>query len=126
MSQYPVLKETGHPAEFILSEAAGQRSRDNATFADPSAVRVGQPCKKASEPTSDQPFGLWTLAAAGADCEALALYGGVSASGNDLKISVLTRDCEVNGKLIDWGTMAGAEKAAGVAKLAEKGIIVRD
>jgi len=124
MSQYPVLNETAHPAEFILSEASGQRSRDNALFQDPSVVKVGQPCKKTAEATTDS-MAKYVVAAAGADCQALAIYGGASSSGNDLKIAVLTRDCEVNGRLIDWGGLSAAEQVAGVAALAAKGIIVR-
>lgn len=124
MPQFPTFTEGAHTAEFILSEAQGQRSRDNALFVDPITVYVGMPIKKTAA-TSDT-AAHWTAAVLGSECEALAIYGGVSSSGNDLRLAILTRDAEVNGNLIRWPEgMAQGEKTAGIAKLATAGIIVR-
>jgi len=121
---FPIQTEGAHPAEFILSEASGNRSRDNGFMADPSTVKVGQPLKKTAAATTDKPA-TYIAAAVGADCQALAIYGGVSSSGNDLRIAVIARDCEVNGRLINWGAMTPAEQVIGAQTLATFGIIVR-
>jgi hypothetical protein len=42
-----------------------------------------------------------------------------------LRVAVLTRDAEVNGRLIDWGTLSTAEQVAAVTALAAVGIVVR-
>lgn len=123
--QFPIQTETAHAAEFILSEAPGHYSRDNAKFADPSTIRVAQPVKQSVAPTTDLP-GVYIPAVTGADCLAIAIYGGVSSSGYDLLLSVLTRNAEVNGKLISWpANFDNTAKAAGITALATKGIIVR-
>jgi hypothetical protein len=124
MSKYPVLMEGAHTAEFILSEASGQRSRDNAYFVDPTTIRVGQPVKKTVGATTDTPA-TYVPATVGADCEALAIYAGVSSSGEGLRLSVISRDAEVNARLIYWGNMSSAEQIAGATKLATFGIIAR-
>lgn len=125
MSQFPVLREGAHPAEFILTEANGERSRDNAYLAAPATVSVGQPLKRTAAATTDRPA-TFTVAAVGADCNALAIYGGVADPTAGLQISVISRDAEVNGKLLFWGTMSGAEQTAGIATLRAAGIVVRD
>jgi hypothetical protein len=125
MSKFPVLTEGRHPTEFILTEANGQRSRDNAYLADPVTITVGQPLKKTVEATTDK-FATYIPATVGADCHALALYGGTSNAVDGLRISVITRDAEVNYKLINWGAMSSAEKQAGLTALAARGIIARD
>lgn len=125
MSKYPIVYSGRNTAEFVLSEAQGQRSRDNAYLADPVTVTVGMPLKKTVEATTDK-FATYTVAAVGADCHALALYAGTSVAVEGLKIAVLSRDAEVNFKLVNWGAMSNAEKAAGVTALAARGIIVRD
>src|SRR5262245_8915130 len=119
MSQFPIQTETAHTAEFILSEANGQRSRENAFLADPVVVKVAQPLKRTAAPNPPtQPLATYIPAAAGADCDALAIYGAVSSSGNDVRIAVLVRDSEVNGLLIQWGAISAAEQAIGIARFA--------
>src|SRR5262245_24806790 len=126
MSQFPIQTETGHPGEFILSEAAGQRSRENAFLADPASVKVGQPLKRTAAPNPPtQPLATYIPSVLGADCDALAIYAATSSSGNDLRIAVLVRDCEVNGLLINWGSMSTTEQNAGIARFATQGLIVR-
>jgi hypothetical protein len=74
--------------------------------------------------TTDTPA-TYVVATVGADCQALAIYGGVSSSGEGLRIAVLTRDCEVNARLINWGSMSPAEQVIGATTLETKGIIAR-
>jgi hypothetical protein len=122
--QFPIFYEGAHPTEFVLSEANGHRSRGNAFLADPVNVKVGQPLKLTAAATTDKPA-TYIIATTGANCDALALYGGVSSSGYDLRIAVLERDAEVNGRLIYWGSLSTVEQIAGATQLATKGIIVR-
>jgi len=124
--QFPIINEGIHPAEFILSEANGHRSRENAQFADPSTIKPGQPVKFTTAATTDK-FATYVAAVTGADCEAITIYGGVSSSGNPLQLAIIARDAEVNGKCINWPAgMSGVEQAAGITKLATNGIRVRD
>jgi hypothetical protein len=122
--QYPLFSEGSHPAEMILTEANGQRSRAYAYLADPITIKVGQPLKQTVAPTSTTP-GTFVPAAAGADCSAIAIYGGTSNPANGLRIAVLVRDCEINGYCINWGAITVPEQAIGLTTLAAAGIIVR-
>jgi len=125
MSQFPILTEKAHPAEFVISEANGHQSRENAFLAHPVTVRPGQPLKRTAAATTDKPA-TYTVAAVGADCEAIALYGGTSGDAvNGLRISCIARDAEVNLRGIDWGSMSTAEQTTGVTTLASKGILAR-
>jgi len=123
-SQYPVLQQHQAPTEFILSEANGQRSRGNAYLADPVMVYSGSLLKESAPATQLLPP-TYVLAAAGADADAIALYGGTSVPVDGLRISVLVRDAEVNKHCITWAPLAGAEIDAAIAQLATKGIICR-
>jgi head decoration protein D len=122
--QFTIFNEPHHAAEFVLTEANGQRSRENAYLADPVSVVVGQPLKKTAAATATQ-FATYVPAAVGADCDALALYAGGSNPTSGLRISVIARDAEVNGNLIVWGAITAPEQALGIARFATAGVIVR-
>jgi len=121
---FPIQTEGAHTAEFILSEASGNRSRDNAQFADPTTLKVGQPVQKVSGATTDTPA-IYSPATTGATCHALAIYAGASSSGSPLRIAILARDAEVNARLINWGALSPAEQVIGAQTLEGKGIICR-
>jgi hypothetical protein len=121
---FTVLNEPHHSAEFILSEANGQRSRGAAYFADPATIYVGMPVKFTAAATATQPA-TYVPAAAGADCTALCIYAGGTIPGEGLRTAVIVRDAEVNGKLISWGAITAPEQAIGITTLAAAGIIVR-
>ena len=124
MPQFPVQTEKAHPTEFVLSEGNGQRSRDNGYLADPITIGPGRILTAGAAATTDRPQ-TFTVAATGANAHAIALYGGTSVPVDGLRIAVLTRDAEVNGRLLDWGAMSPAEQVIAVTTLATKGIIVR-
>ena len=124
MPQFPMQTEKAHPTEFVLSEATGQRSRDNGYLADPVTLRPAQLLTAGAAATTDRPQ-TFTVAATGANAHAIALYGGQSVPVDGLRIAVLTRDAEVNGRLLDWGAMSPAEQVTAMTTLATKGIIVR-
>jgi hypothetical protein len=113
-----------HPAEFILSEANGQRSRGNAYIADPATILAGQMLKKTAEATANQ-FATYVPAAVGADCHAIAIYSGGTIPGEGLRISVIVRDAEVNGKCLVWGAVTAPEQIIAAQTLATFGIIIR-
>jgi len=113
-----------HPAEFILSEANGQRSRGNAYIADPATILAGQMLKKTAEATATQPP-TYVPAVVGADCNAIAIYSGGTIPGEGLRISVIVRDAEVNGLCLVWGATTAPEQIIGIQTLAAAGIIVR-
>lgn len=57
---------------------------------------------------------------------AVAIGGAVTASGETAKVVVLARDAEVKAPELGWPAgIAAAAKAAAIASLAERGIIVR-
>ena len=97
-----VLVETRHPAEFILSEATGQRSRDTITIAS-----VG--------------------ASDGSEVPAAINIYGADASAADVQVSAILRDAEVNGKCLTYHADRdqAAEKTAANEALKSLGVIVR-
>jgi len=121
---FTTLTEPHHSAEFILSEANGQRSRSAAYFAHPATVYVGMPVKKTAEATATLPA-TYVPAAAGADCQALCIYAGGSIAGEGLQIAVIVRDAEVNKNLISWGAITAPEQLIGITTLAAAGIVAR-
>jgi hypothetical protein len=125
MSQFPIQTEGPHPGEFILSEANSERSRDNAYLAHPITIKVGTPLQKTAGATTDRPA-TYVVATTGANCNALAIYGGTSTDAvNGLRVSIIARDAEVNGRLINWGAMSPAEQVIGAQTLAAAGIVTR-
>jgi hypothetical protein len=122
--QFPVKTETWHAAGFVLSEANGQRSRENAQFNDPATVLVGQPVALVT-PATPTTHAIYAVAATGAATTGLSLYSGTSSPGNNLLLSVLARDAEVNGTLINWGSLGTTDQAAAITALANVGIVVR-
>jgi hypothetical protein len=121
---YTPQNEPLHPAEFILSEANGHRSRGNAYIADPANILAGQMLKKTAEATATQPP-TYVPALVGADCNAIAIYSGGTIPGEGLRISVIVRDAEVNGLCLVWGATTAPEQIIGIQTLAAAGIIVR-
>jgi hypothetical protein len=121
---FQTLSEPHHAAEFILSEANGQRSRGNAYFADPTTIYVGMPVKQTAAATSTQPA-TYVPAAVGADCTALCIYAGGTIPGEGLRTALIVRDAEVNKNLISWGAITAPEQVIGMQTLAAAGIIAR-
>jgi len=114
-----MITPTGNTAEFLLSEAPGERSR--ALFTLPAGqgyLRPGTFLDAAGN-----------VALASADVGGL-LYGGVDtgsdAAGPDPKATVIDRDAEVHGELLQWAENdTDAIKTAFAGALADLGIRVR-
>jgi hypothetical protein len=121
-----VLNEGRHPGEFLMSEAAGQRSRGNITVA--SGAGIIAPGTVLGKVTAT---GKFVASAVGATdgsevAVAVALYG-CDATSADAAIAAIVRDAEVNGTVLTYHADRDlpAEKAAANTNLADAGIIVR-
>lgn len=121
-----VLIETNHPGAFLLSEAQGQRSRDNITIAG--GAGIVSPGSVLGRVTAT---GKYVVSAAGASDgsqvpAAITIYGA-DASAADVRISAIVRDAEVNGHCLVYHADRDqpAEKAAAHDALKSSGIIVR-
>jgi hypothetical protein len=125
--QFTVQTESiPHAAGFILSEANGHQSRDNGNFVGAVTITVGMPVAQ-SAPASGlvPPTYIPVATTAGSTCSGLAIYGAVIASGTNQYLSILSRNAEVNGKLINWGSLIAADQTAVITALAAKGVIFR-
>lgn len=107
--------ETVHTLEFLLSEANGQRSREQGTTA--AAVNAGSVCELSGA--------TWVPVANAAPAgKTLAIACANAASGD--KVALIARDAEVSTNAIDWGVLvAGANRDAAIAILKAAGIILR-
>jgi Bacteriophage lambda head decoration protein D len=112
----PTIYEGPHAAQFILTEANGQRSRENVE------IPVGQKFLPGTVITGG---GVPGLSGAGL---CIAIYGvdTTAADAVPVKIAVIARDAEVNRHAMAWpeGTDDSAIDAA-CMELADRGIIVR-
>ena len=127
-----VLHEGARPAEFLMSEARGQRSRENVTVAAGSGVIA--PGAVLGVYTAGASEGYYSLAPAeAADPDvgnqvavAVALYGA-DATTDEQTISVIHRDAEVNRHSLVFASSVDDEpkREAKIAQLRAAGIIAR-
>lgn len=101
-------------ADFVLSEASGQRSRENAVVTQTGdAIRSGQVMMK-----SGAKWVPYALGSGSGDAVGI-LYTHLPAKTGDSKAVIFARDCEVNRH-----ALVGLDTAA-VTDLATVGILVR-
>lgn len=127
-----VLIESRHPGEFLLSEANGQRSREEITIAAGSGVIA--PGAVLGRYTSGANTGKYALApATAADPDvghhvaiAVALYG-CDTTTSDRSIAAIHRDAEVSRHGLSYASSVddATKRSAKAAQLAAVGIIVR-
>jgi hypothetical protein len=110
-----IFTNAPRPAEFLLSEAAGERSRALFIIPQSQGVLVAGTLLKADG----------TKATAPADA-AVILYAGIDATDGPVKATVVARDAEVHGELLALpeGT-TDANKGLYAEALAARGIVVR-
>lgn len=118
------IVEGRHPGEFILSEAPGKRSREVVTISDSVAITPGQILGKVTADGKYQAYDNANTVVGTGTALAIAVYG-LTATDTSRKITVLVRDCEVNGKCLEWNGQAGADLTAGIADLLALGIVIR-
>lgn len=122
---WPPRTETAHAAEFILSEANGNQSRDTGTLVDPGSVLIGQTLKITTPATLTAPAIFGPNVTTDTASDGIAIYS-TTTSGANLNIAVLTRNAEVNGNLLYYpGTITATDKLNIAKALAVHGIIIR-
>ncbi|WP_038384962.1 head decoration protein [Bradyrhizobium elkanii] len=121
----PTFNEGRHPAEFLLSEANGQRSRGNITIAANQTIVPGSVLGQVT--ASGQWVGHDPAAVDGSrTAGAIALYGVQTGPAATFAISAIVREAEVNGKTLSYKAGLTAPQIAQIATdLAGKQIIVR-
>jgi hypothetical protein len=113
-----ILTQGARIAEFLLSEANGQRSREAGTLAiTAEALPAGQLLGKVTASGEYAPYA--PAAADGTEAVAAILYAAAPASAAAQPVAVVVRDAEVSG-----GKLTGNDAAA-TADLLALGIIVR-
>jgi hypothetical protein len=123
--------EGRHAAEFILSEANGNRSRENGTVAQGQTLVAGEVVMLSAGKLVTQDGALDTGGELVTASEGIILDNvDTSSDGTnaDTPAAYIKRDAEVNGNLVTFPpeTTDTGERAATVASLASLGIIVRD
>lgn len=119
-----ILTEGKYAADFVVSEAAGSRSRDVITIAQSGALEPGAVLGKVT--ASGKFVALAPAAATGEEAAAGLLRSGVDATVADISAVAILRDAEVNGAELVWPDGITAEQqAAAITELAALGIIVR-
>lgn len=112
------LTETAHAAEFIISEANGNRSREGGTVASGQVLKAGQLVKDSSGSLVAYTDGSTPLG---------ILIDNVDATDGALPAAYLARDAEVNSNLLTFPDENSAGTVESTAKTALKalGIICR-
>jgi hypothetical protein len=118
------ISEGAHPGEFILSEANGHRSRENATLITGQNLGAGAVLGKIT--ATGKYTGYDNGAGDGSQAAAGILYAAVDATNADMDCVVIVRHAEVIGDALDFDAgMSGADQTAATADLLALGIIVR-
>lgn len=113
------FNEGRHAAEFILSEAAGMRSRENGTVESGQTLVAGQ--------IVELNAGKLIAYTAGVPAAVGIMIDDVDATGGDVEAAYIARDAEVNGNIVTFPaeTTGGGERATSETSLEAIGIIVR-
>lgn len=117
--------ESFHDEEFLLSEAQGNRSREEVTIASGAGVLVGGTVlgtitSGGKYTKYDQQASDGTQASSGILCRR------VDATSADVQAAIIKRDAEVKADALTWPDGSPTDITAGVADLLALGIIVRD
>ena len=121
-----VLIEGLHPGAFLMSEANGQRSRENIIIE--SGAGIIAPGTVLGQVTATGKYIASAVGAAdGSETPAAVNIYGADASASDAPVSAIVRDAEVNGHCLVYHADRDqpAEKDAANAALGDLGIIVR-
>ena len=115
------ITESGHAGGFLLSEAAGQRSREKVTIASGQNLGAGTVLGKIS---GDGTYAIYDNDASDGTQTAVAiLFADCDASDGEQEATVIARDAEVNGEELIFAS--GVDEDGAVTDMASAGIIVR-
>lgn len=119
----PTIKTEGyHVGEWLVSEADGTRSRDVATVTVAGGVGLPSGTVLGKVTATGKLIKYDNAASDGSQAAVGVLYNELPAVNGDYKATVFTRDCEVDGAVLNAG--AGVD-AAGKADLLALGVVVR-
>lgn len=119
-----VFTEGRHPAEYILSEANGYRTREVGTLLTGNKLVPGTVLGRIT--ASGKLTVLTPGASDGSQTAAGVLYDNVDATAADKPAVYHARDAEVNGLALTWPVgISAPNKTAAITALAALGIIVR-
>lgn len=118
------LTETLHAGGFIISQANGDRSFEQATLISGQNLKVGTVLGKI---TASGKYTLHDNAAAdGSQNAAAILFDDCNASAADKRCVILARDAEVADSMLTFKSgISGGNRTAAIAALAALGIIAR-
>lgn len=120
------ILEYGHAGGFILSEAAGQRSRENVTLLSGQVVKAGTVLGKLTSGGKYVAYDENATPGAGSDAAVAISINNVDATGGDKLIAVIARDAEVNGYELVYKTLSPPQNVdTGATDLAAVNIRVR-
>jgi hypothetical protein len=125
-----MLTEPRHPGEAILSEANGNRSRDNiiipaGTGVVPAGTVLGEVAANPGQ-FVPSPHAVVT-GLEGAETASAVNIHTVDATNTDRAVAAITRDAALNGSCLEYDTTVDdpAKRAAKAAQLKTQGMIVR-
>lgn len=118
------LTQKPRTGDFILSEANGTLSRENAILAAGKALDAGAVL---GQVTATEKYVEWSPAAEdGSETAAAILYAATDASDADAACVVIARQAEVKADALLWPTAATEpQKAAAITALAAREILSR-
>lgn len=113
-----IISSTPRLAEFVLSEASGQRSRENVVVTQTGAViKSGTVISKL---TATGKYVVYdNVGTDGSEVATGVLYNHLAAATGDIKAVAFVRDCEVN-----RGALTGLD-TTGETDLEARGVLVR-
>ena len=117
------VNEGTHTAEFLLSEANGQRSREEVTLAANQDLEAGTVLSE----NGGEYFILAPGAADGTEVAEAILYGAADTTdGTTAQVSIIARDAEVADADLVYPTgITAAQKTTAIDNLAAEDIFVR-
>lgn len=119
-----IFTEGLHDGSFIMSEAAGKRSRENVVLVSGQNLKGGAVLGKIT--SGGKYTAIDQAAGDGSQAAVAILINAVDATDGDQPAAIIARDAEVNFYQLDWGSQSATEEATGVTELAAVGIICRE
>ena len=118
------LTEVNHPGGFLISEAEGNRARDDVTIISGQNVNAGTVLGIITASGKYTQYD--SNASDGSETAKAIAYNACDATGGDTVAAVIARDAEVNGDELLYSISSPAQDTAGaIVDLAAVGIIVR-
>lgn len=119
-----VLTEKHHTGEFVISEANGNRSRENVTILSGEVLEAGTVLGKITSGGKYVAFDSGN--GNGSEVANAILLGAVDASAGDTEAAVIARDAEVNGAALVYKAQSPPDDITDArAGLLANGIVVR-